>query len=92
MEARRAEDQGEETLNAIRQSWSFGSDPFKLELLQRIEGKLGAHHSGNLHQQSSRARAERIIKEELARLNWTESDLANSRKNAPETRPRSSVA
>ena len=84
MEARRAEEQDEQTLQAIRQSWSFGSEQFKIELLQRLEGELGEHHSGSLHQQTSTSRAERIIAEELTRLHWTESDLAAQRKNAPE--------
>ena len=84
MEARRAEEQDEQTLQIIRQSWSYGSEQFKLELLQRLEGELGEHHSGHLHQQTSAGRAERIIAEELTRLGWTESDLATQRKNAPE--------
>jgi putative transposase len=84
MEARRAEDQDEQTLQAIRQSWSFGKEEFKLELLQRLEIELGEHHSGDLLQQSSAARAERIINEKLTRLGWTESDLAGQRKSAPE--------
>ena len=84
MEARRAEEQDEPTLQTIRQSWSFGSAQFKLDLLQRLEGELGEHHSGQLHQQTSASRAERIIAEELTRLGWTEKDLATQRKNAPE--------
>jgi putative transposase len=83
MEARRAEEIDEETLQAIRQSWSFGSEQFKSELLDRIDGKLGDHHAGTLRQEGSRARAERIVAEELARLGWTELDLAARRKNAP---------
>jgi hypothetical protein len=78
-----AEEQDEATLQAIRQSWSFGSEEFKIELLQRLEGELGERHSGQLHQQSSSARAERIIAEELTRLGWTESDLSSKRKNDP---------
>ena len=84
MEARRIEEEDEQSLKAIRHSWSFGSEAFKLELLQRVEGALGEHHSGELHHQSSNTRAERIIAEELARLGWTEADLASKRKNAPE--------
>ena len=84
LEARRAEEQDEQTLQTIRQSWSFGSAQFKLELLQRLESHLGEHHSGHLHQQTSASRAERIISEELTRLGWTESDLTTQRKNAPD--------
>jgi REP element-mobilizing transposase RayT len=84
MEARRAEEEDEETLQSIRQSWSFGSEQSKAELFQSIEGELGENHAGELHHQSSTARAERIVGEELARLGWTEAILATERKNAPE--------
>jgi hypothetical protein len=87
MEARRAEEQDEQTLQTSRQSWSLGSEQFKLELLQRLEDELGEHHSGRLHQQTSVSRAERIIAEELTRPGWTENDLAAQRKNAPEKLP-----
>lgn len=84
MEARRAEEMDEETLQAIRQNWWFGTEEFKRELLERMEGKLGLHHAGFLHRENSATRAERLIAQELARIGWTEADLASSRKNAPE--------
>jgi len=37
-----------------------------------------------LRRESAQAKAERIIAEELARLGWTEVDLAQRRKSAPE--------
>ena len=49
-----------------------------------IEGGLRRQHSGALHLEPPRLRAERIIAEELARLGWSEQDLAAHRKNAPE--------
>jgi len=49
-----------------------------------MEPRLGEHHSGTLHSESSRVRAERIVAEELGRLGWTELDLVARRKNAPE--------
>jgi putative transposase len=84
MEARRAEEADEKTLEAIRQDWCFGSEEFRAELVQRMEGKLAEHHSGALHLESSRVRGQRIVAEELSRLGWTEVDLAAQRKNAPE--------
>src|SRR5450432_3979702 len=42
-------------------------------LLERMEGELGAHHSGELGQERAEAKAERIIGEELSRLGWNES-------------------
>ena len=74
----------DETLGAIRQDWCFGSEEFRAELAQRMDGGLGEHHSGALHLESSRVRAERIVAEELGRLGWTDLDLAARRKNAPE--------
>ena len=37
---------------------------------ERMEGKLGDHHSGAMRLKTADAKAERIIKEELARLGW----------------------
>jgi hypothetical protein len=84
MEARRAEDGDEETLEAVRQGWCFGSETFKQELLRRMDGALGEHHSGLMHSEGSQARAGRIIGEEPSRLGWTELDLQVRLKNAPE--------
>ena len=48
-----------------------------------MEGKLGAHHAGQLRRETAAAKAERLIGEELARLNWTADDLVRRRKNDP---------
>jgi hypothetical protein len=71
-------------IRPARVPWCFGSEEFRAELVRRIEGGLGEHHSGALHLESSRARAEPIVAGELARFGWTELDLAARRKNAPE--------
>jgi hypothetical protein len=42
-----------------------------------MDGKLGDHHGGDPRRESADARAGRIIGEELARLAWTEADLAS---------------
>ncbi|MEO8428991.1 MAG: hypothetical protein ABI651_17995 [Verrucomicrobiota bacterium] len=39
---------------------------FKRQMLERMEGKLGEHHTVKLRRESAAARAERIIVEELA--------------------------
>ena len=59
----------------------MGGESFRRELLLRMEGKLGEHHSGGLHRASAEAKAERIIAEELARQGWQESDLVARRKS-----------
>ena len=84
METRRADPAEEEALQAIRQGWYFGSEQFRDELMERIDGSLGEHHSGKLHQQGSRARASRIVTEELNRLGWTGQELALRRKTDPQ--------
>ena len=83
MEARRAAETDDQSLEAIRQNWCFGSETFKQELLRRVEGDLGEHHSGALQREGSQIRVERIIAEELNRLGWTKQDLAMARKSDP---------
>jgi hypothetical protein len=52
-------------------------------MLARMEGKLGGHHSGELHRISAGAKAERIVAEELQQGGWQEGDLVSRRKNDP---------
>ena len=52
-------------------------------MLQSIEGKLGEHHAGEQRRESTEAKAERLIAEELGGRNWTESDVAARRKSDP---------
>ena len=73
-----------EALRAVRRGWCLGSEEFKREMLERVDGKLGENHSGELRQQTARQKAERIIAEELDRLKWQESDWARRRKCDPE--------
>ena len=56
---------------------------FKAQLLEKIDGKLGEHHSGQLHRESAQAKAERIIAEELQRAGWQQNDLAFRAKSDP---------
>ena len=84
MEARRAEGDDEAQWKPIRRGWCFGPAEFKAGLLERIEGKLGEHHSGEMRRESAQAKAERIIGEELKRLRWSQRDL--------EQRPKSDAA
>ncbi len=52
-------------------------------MLLRMDGALGAHHSGELHQASALAKAERIVSEELQRQGWQEKELTTRRRNDP---------
>ena len=67
----------------LRRGWCLGPPEFKAQLLERMEGKLGEHHAGELKRESAAAQAERIIREELRRLRWTERDLEERAKSDP---------
>jgi hypothetical protein len=68
---------------AISRGWCLGPPKFKASLLKRLDGKLGPHHSGKLRQETSAAKAERIITEELKRLKWKEAELGQRAKSDP---------
>lgn len=83
METRRWEETDPEVLKGLRRGWCVGSAGFRREMLFRMEGHLGEHHSGALHLEAAQAKAERIIAEELRRHGWQEGDLASRRRNDP---------
>jgi REP-associated tyrosine transposase len=83
MEAQRREADDEAGLRALRRGWCVGTDQFKNQMLEKIEGKLGEHHSGQMRRETAEHKAERIIREELGRLGWQESDLLNRNKTDP---------
>lgn len=58
MEKRRLEESDPEIRKQMQRGWCLGGDAFKREMLARIEGNLGAHHSGELHRASAEAKAE----------------------------------
>jgi len=45
---------------------------------------IGDHHSGQLHCQAAKARAEQIVAEELTGRGWGEEELRQRRKNDPD--------
>ena len=76
MEIRRAEyDPESEEWEPLRRGWCLGSDQFRDRMLELIDGQMGDHHSGEMKRESAGAKAERIIAEELKRLEWTQADL-----------------
>ena len=83
MEARRLEEADEASLKVFCRGWCLGSDQFKKQMLEELQGKLGDHHAGELRRETAEARAERIVSEELGRLGWKETDLKARRKNDP---------
>ncbi len=72
-----------EALKALRRGWCLGGEEFRREKLLAMAGKLGEHHSGELHRASAEAKAERIIAEELERHGWREADLVTRRRSDP---------
>ena len=52
-------------------------------MIERMAGGLGEHHAGELRQAGAEVKAEQILREELRRLGWQESELARRRKNDP---------
>ena len=83
MERRRLEAIDQEALKPLRRSWHLGSEQFKEQMLELMEGKLGESHSGELHRETAEQRANRIIAEELARRGWQESEWATRRRSDP---------
>src|SRR5437762_4886540 len=75
LECRRLEEVDEEALQDFRQAWSIGSEAFRRECLEQMEGKVGENHPGQTRLETAGAKADRIVAEELARLQWTQSDL-----------------
>ncbi len=84
MERRRAEETDPEALKALRRGWCLGGKAFKRQMLRRMAGSLREHHSGQLHQQAARARADQIVAEELSRRGWSQAELERRRKNDPD--------
>jgi hypothetical protein len=60
---------------AMRRGWCLGSEGDKRQMLLRMEGGLGEHHSGELHRQAAEAKAERIVAAGLRRLASKEGEL-----------------
>jgi hypothetical protein len=61
MERRRLEAVAEEALKPLRRGWYLGSEQFKEQMLELMEGKLGESHSGELHRKTAEQRANRFI-------------------------------
>jgi putative transposase len=81
-ESRAAEEDGAQWA-PLRRGWCLGSDDFKRQALARMEGQLGEYHAGDLRRESSEAKAERIIAEELEGFGWAEADLEKRHKSDP---------
>src|SRR5207244_695112 len=67
MEQRRREtgDEDAPEWKPLKRGWFLGSEEFKAGLLEKMEPRLGQHHSGRLRHETAVAKAERIIAQEL---------------------------
>ena len=50
-------------------------------MIERMADRLGAHHAGELRQESAETKAREILGQELKQRGWTESDLRRRRKS-----------
>jgi hypothetical protein len=83
LERRRLEEVDEEALAEFRRGWCLGSEAFRQECLEQMEDKVGENHPGKTRLETAEVKAERILEEELARLQWTENDLLARPKSHP---------
>ena len=83
LELRRASEELEELEEAVG-GWCVGSEEFRDELLAQMHERKGAEHFGPEIRESAVQKAQRLVKEELARLGWGERELKRRRKGDPE--------
>ena len=80
MEERRRAEHGPEAWAAVRRGWCLGGEAFRKELLAQVSERRGAHHYEAELREGEEEKAERLVKAELARRQWTEEDLARKPK------------
>jgi REP element-mobilizing transposase RayT len=79
MEERRREENPEDYAG-IRRGWCWGDDSFRQELLAQLESGGAMGQSDGASPETAMEKAERLAREELAKLGWKEADLAERRK------------
>ncbi|MGA3267482.1 MAG: hypothetical protein ABSE16_11735 [Verrucomicrobiota bacterium] len=80
LEQRRGAEAGD-AFKAIRRGWFYGSPELKQELLAAMSERTGRWHYEEAVQESSVARAERMVRQEMGRRKWDEAALAARRKD-----------
>ena len=79
IESRRTAE-NDEDYKSLRRGWCLGGEAFRKELLEQMDGTLGAQHYGEERRESAIDRAERIVGNELRRAGWQEDDLLKTAK------------
>ena len=64
----------------MRRGWCLGDVAFRKELLAQVSEQRGAHHYGAELQEGEEDKAERLVREELARRRWLEKELGQQTK------------
>ena len=83
MEQRRsAETSGQ--WKGLERGWCLGGETFRQELLAQAEGKAGPNHYAGRRQESSEAKARRIVAEELRRMGWRPGEMGKRLKADPD--------
>ncbi|MBI5386481.1 MAG: transposase [Verrucomicrobia bacterium] len=83
LEERRRQEDTPAQWKTVRRGWCLGDETFRQELLARVAGQFGEHHYGPERQESDEQKAERLVREAMAKQGWNEEDLAQSRKSDP---------
>lgn len=83
LEQRRLEEVDPEALEEFRRSWCIGSEAFRQQCLEQMDGQVGENHPGQTRLETAEAKADRIVAEELARLQWSPADLEALPKSHP---------
>lgn len=71
----------EATFKKIRRGWFLGDNALKQELLAQMTERAGKSHYGEELRESAKAKAERIVAEELERLGVGKDELSRRRKS-----------
>jgi putative transposase len=77
---RRRQAEANEDYRTLRRGWCLGDEAFRKELLEQMNGRIGAEHYGEERAETAECRAERLVLEELKRRRWTEEDLSRRAK------------
>jgi hypothetical protein len=68
----------------MRRGWRLGGEAFLARLLDRLDGKLTENHQAKERTDTAEMKAERIIQSRLKEIGWTEGELRERGKCAPE--------
>ena len=83
MEGRRRQESSKSDWRAVERGWFLGDKQLKEELLAQMHERRQDHYGAELRE-ADLVHAERVLREELSRRGWSETDLIRRRKGDPE--------